>query len=444
MVTAIKDWSTTPGDNNQAPPDGAPEGMFPSGLNDVIRQNMAEVRAWYEAPLWLDFGLAGLTYVDADTFRQSGDVTAIFAEGRRVRATGTTPFTIYGTITASAYNAPNTDIDVDWDSGSLDATLDAVAVGSDVTNKPISSEGIEFLAESVPAEAISGLQVFTPGMGMPFFLSTAPSGWLMADGRTIGNAASGGTSRANADTVDLFTALWNDYANAQLPIQDSAGSASTRGANAAADYAANKRLPLPNLSGRSFIGRDNMSGTAANISQKSTTITTTSGSPTATVASATGLAIGMYIVSANVPAGTTIAGISGTTITMSGNASASASGTAARFSPLTDAQAIGATGGSLTHLTTIFEMAAHNHVIASGQSLSDAFYMNAAATQDGTTKIWSGDKVAYSLVGGGFDEKYKFVGDSTAADRGVTSTEGAGLAHNTMTPAFVGNWIIKL
>ena len=77
----------------------------------------------------------------------------------------------------------------------------------------------------------------------------APAGWLKLNGQTIGNAASGATSRANADTVNLFTALWDNVANTELPIQNSAGAASTRGASAAADFAANKRLPLPDERG---------------------------------------------------------------------------------------------------------------------------------------------------------------------------------------------------
>jgi hypothetical protein len=93
---------------------------------------------------------------------------------------------------------------------------------------------------------------------------TAPTGWVLANGLTIGNASSNATSRANADTEDLFTLLWNSYSNTNLPIVDSAGSPSTRGASAAADYAANKALPVPDYAGRVGVGRDDLSGGAAN------------------------------------------------------------------------------------------------------------------------------------------------------------------------------------
>ena len=80
--------------------------MAPSGVNDTIRQNMSEVREWYEDASWIDLGLTGLTYVDSDSFRLTGDQTAQFHVGRRIRATGTTPFTIYGTISATTTLIP--------------------------------------------------------------------------------------------------------------------------------------------------------------------------------------------------------------------------------------------------------------------------------------------------------------------------------------------------
>jgi hypothetical protein len=86
------------------------------------------------------------------------------------------------------------------------------------------------------------------GAVQAFARSTAPAGWLSANGSTIGSASSGATN-ASADYSALFAVLWDNWTNTALPILTSGGSASTRGADAAADFAANKRLPLPNLSG---------------------------------------------------------------------------------------------------------------------------------------------------------------------------------------------------
>lgn len=41
---AYTKYSLTPANNNAAPPNGAPEGMLPSGVNDTMRDMMAEIR----------------------------------------------------------------------------------------------------------------------------------------------------------------------------------------------------------------------------------------------------------------------------------------------------------------------------------------------------------------------------------------------------------------
>ena len=88
--------------------------------------------------------------------------------------------------------------------------------------------------------------------------ATAPTSWLLMDGKTIGNASSGATSRANADTQNLFTVLWNSWDNDQAPVSGG------RGASAAADFAANKTITLPDMRGRVMAGLDNMGGSSAN------------------------------------------------------------------------------------------------------------------------------------------------------------------------------------
>lgn len=104
----------------------------------------------------------------------------------------------------------------------------------------------------------------TVGIMDVYYGATAPDGSLLCSGQTIGSASSGATARANADMSTLFTHLWNETTNAEHVIQDSAGTPTTRGASAAADFAANKRMPLPDMRGRDAKGKDNMGGTSAN------------------------------------------------------------------------------------------------------------------------------------------------------------------------------------
>jgi microcystin-dependent protein len=81
------------------------------------------------------------------------------------------------------------------------------------------------------------------------------SGWVRMNGRTIGSATSGATERANSDVQALFSYLWATDANLAV----SGG----RGANAAADWAANKTIALPDGRGRAMAGLDDMGNTAA-------------------------------------------------------------------------------------------------------------------------------------------------------------------------------------
>lgn len=95
-------------------------------------------------------------------------------------------------------------------------------------------------------------------------VATVPNGSLLCDGKTIGNASSSATARANADMSDLFAHLWDSTTNSELVIQDSSGTPTTRGASAAADFAANKRMPLPDMRGNLLLGMDNMNASARN------------------------------------------------------------------------------------------------------------------------------------------------------------------------------------
>jgi hypothetical protein len=101
------------------------------------------------------------------------------------------------------------------------------------------------------------------------------------------------------------------------------------------------------------VGRDNASGSASNVTHVSTTFSVTSGSTSASVASASGLAVGMFVLAPKVPMGTTIAAISGTSVTLSNAATATVTSGAVRFSSIFDPQTLGARGGSTIVTTTL-------------------------------------------------------------------------------------------
>lgn len=81
------------------------------------------------------------------------------------------------------------------------------------------------------------------------------AGFVRCNGRTIGSATSGATERANADTSALYSYLWGVDPNLVVT--------GGRGANAAADFAANKPLAVPDCRGRALAGLDDMGNSAA-------------------------------------------------------------------------------------------------------------------------------------------------------------------------------------
>jgi hypothetical protein len=85
------------------------------------------------------------------------------------------------------------------------------------------------------------------GTAKEYYGSTLPTKHLWVNGNTIGDASSNATGRANADTEALFTVLWGsvDNTNSQIKLYDSAGVLSTKGASATVDFAAHKKISLP-------------------------------------------------------------------------------------------------------------------------------------------------------------------------------------------------------
>lgn len=113
-------------------------------------------------------------------------------------------------------------------------------------------------AEYTPPDAgeTSESLLFRTGQMIEYYGTGTLSGWVRAAGRTIGSATSGATERANADCEDLFLHLYDEDANLVV----SGG----RGANAAADWAANKTITLPDRRDRAGIGLGNMGASDAN------------------------------------------------------------------------------------------------------------------------------------------------------------------------------------
>ncbi|OKO68966.1 hypothetical protein [Bradyrhizobium sp. AS23.2] len=161
--------------------------------------------------------------------------------------------------------------------------------------------------------------IFQTGAFMQFYGTGILTGWVRCNGRTIGSATSGATERANADTQALFVYLYGTDPN--LPVSGG------RGASAAADFAANKTLALPDCRGRVVAGLDDMGNSAAG------RLTSSYFGTAATALGAVGGTESRALVTGNLPPYTpsgSVTGVSGTSsnsfTTFSGNVNVQAGG----------------------------------------------------------------------------------------------------------------------
>jgi microcystin-dependent protein len=251
----------------------------------------------------------------------------------------------------------------------------------------------------------------------------------MSPGMPVGAAAGGvqaGTVIQSVDSVDQVTlslAATATGATALVFAPYGVGDGSTT-------------FGLPNLA-YIPVGRDNAGGTAANISQVSTTLSLTSGSATATVTSATGLFVGMYIGHPKVPFGTTIWALVGTTVTMSANATGTVASTG-RFSPIKDAQTLGQVGGALSQSTTL--VAANIPPLTSTNPSQAISVTSSDVTIARTGSSQSNAGGAAAAIGS--------VGAVTATGNNSISVTSTGttstpIIKQTVQPTIVMNFIIK-
>ncbi|MBA2690074.1 MAG: hypothetical protein H0U63_04660 [Burkholderiales bacterium] len=105
------------------------------------------------------------------------------------------------------------------------------------------------------APSVDATTIYQTGDLKPRYGTGAHTGWVRANGRTIGSATSGATESAASGNQSLFEHLWG--ADANLTVSTG------RGASANADWVANKTIALPDFRGRVIAGLDDMGNSAA-------------------------------------------------------------------------------------------------------------------------------------------------------------------------------------
>ncbi len=207
---------------------------------------------------------------ETSTTTGTGNFTTTAVNGKQ-RLSGA--FGTGATLNVFDYYISNRDA-AEWEHGtghmSAVGTLvrDAVIAGSNGTSLVSFTAGTKDITNDVPGaeqlrktnygsewvghetEVCLNIGAWVTGNARLTFTTTAATGWILANDGSIGNASSGATTRANADCAALFTVLYN--AIAALELQTSAGATVGRGASAAADFAANRRLVIPKMLGRSI------------------------------------------------------------------------------------------------------------------------------------------------------------------------------------------------
>ena len=130
---AYTKYSLTPADNNAAPPNGAPEGMLPSAVNDTMRDMMAQIRD-------VGDGIRGGTYTMTAPVITGGSITGI---------TFTSIVVTGGSITGI------TDLAV-ADGGTGASTLTGIIKGSGTSALTTATIGVDYAG-------IDTAQTFTKG-----------------------------------------------------------------------------------------------------------------------------------------------------------------------------------------------------------------------------------------------------------------------------------------
>jgi len=278
--------------------------------------------------------------------------------------------------------------------------------------------------------------VIPPGSYLAIHFDGPVSGWVRANGRTIGSASSGATERANADTEAAFSVLWSDTS-----LTVSGG----RGANAASDFAANKTIALPDLRGRSPVGLDTMGNSAAG---RFTGFTFSGGSSTA-IGSVGGAAT-VTLITGQLPVHT-----------HTGSASTAPNHThtfTTSVQPAHDHGAFVTTAGSHVHTGATDTAPDHTHSVSVGGTTAN---VNSPGGQAVAILIGGSTGAAgahaHTLntdVGGSHNHAIAADGlhwHTGTADANGSHThtitignEGSGAAHPNMPPFLLVTWLIKL
>jgi hypothetical protein len=265
-------------------------------------------------------------------------------------------------------------------------------------------------------------QILQTGDMVPRLRTGIMQGFVRMNGLTIGSALSGASELAASATQPLYIYNWSNFSNTVCPVSGG------RGANAAADYAANKAIGLISMRGVAFAGVDDMGAGPAALLQAVTTCTTNN-TTTVVVVSAANIAVGDIAIVNGINCGAVVS-VAGTTVVLTNVAAGSAAGISFRSSQFADAQVAGSSAGTQNIVQTADSLAAHGHTYS----------------DPGHTHLYDQSVNGASAAGGGLQTANTVFGQPTQGSAiGITiNTAGSGNPMSILQPTVVGTWYQKL
>jgi hypothetical protein len=149
---AYTKYSLTPANNTAAPPDGAPEGMLPSAVNDTMRDMMAQIRD-------VGDGIRDGTYTMTAAKITGGSITGVTFSSSAATITG-------GSVTGVTFSSSSATITGGSITGITDLTVADGGTGASTLTGIIKGSGTSALTTATAGTDYAGIdtaQTFTKG-----------------------------------------------------------------------------------------------------------------------------------------------------------------------------------------------------------------------------------------------------------------------------------------
>lgn len=196
-------WSTSAGSNTATPPDGFPEGMAPSGVNDGIREVMAQIKVYCQDAEWFDRDWTP-TYVNANSFTVTGDRTGTLVAGRALKLYDAS--TIHRFVQSASFTAVTT---IALESGTaITSSLSSFAVAALNPVAPSNPQlPVVSIKIGVPQSVSNGTIVIFQGSGAGAVASNTFSWYSQTTGRFSPQKAGWYQVNAMCEVTGAFSAV---------------------------------------------------------------------------------------------------------------------------------------------------------------------------------------------------------------------------------------------